>query len=103
MPAEELVIFLHTDLSAITRGRSFALPELADRLPVGVGWVPANAALTAFGGIADPNPWGSTGDVRLLPDPETEVRVADLPGGREPGKHRIWPSWVIRLAPFKQG
>jgi glutamine synthetase len=80
VPAEELVMFLHTDLSAITRGRSFALPELAERLPVGVGWVPANAALTAFGGIADPNPWGSTGDVRLLPDPETEVRIADLPG-----------------------
>jgi glutamine synthetase len=80
VPAEELVMFLHTDLSAISRGRSFALPELADRLPIGVGWVPANAALTAFGGIADPNPWGSVGDVRLLPDPETEVRVADLPG-----------------------
>ena len=80
MPAEELVMFLHTDLSAITRGRAFALPELAERLPVGVGWVPANAALTAFGGIADPNPWGSVGDVRLLPDPETEVRIADLPG-----------------------
>jgi glutamine synthetase len=80
MPAEELVMFLHTDLSAITRGRAFALGELAERLPVGVGWVPANAALTAFGGIADPNPWGSVGDVRLLPDPETEVRVADLPG-----------------------
>jgi glutamine synthetase len=80
MPAEELVMFLHTDLSAITRGRSFALPELSERLPVGVGWVPANAALTALGGIADPHPWGSVGDVRLLPDPETEVRVADLPG-----------------------
>ena len=80
MPAEELVMFLHTDLSAITRGRAVALPELAERLPVGVGWVPANAALTAFGGIADPNPWGSVGDVRLLPDPETEVRVVDLPG-----------------------
>jgi glutamine synthetase len=80
VPADELVMFLHTDLSAISRGRSFALPELAERLPVGVGWVPANAGLTAFGGIADPNPWGSVGDVRLLPDPETEVRIADLPG-----------------------
>jgi glutamine synthetase len=80
VPAEELVMFLHTDLSAISRGRAVALAELAERLPVGVGWVPANAALTAFGGIADPNPWGSVGDVRLLPDPETEVRVEDLPG-----------------------
>jgi glutamine synthetase len=80
VPAEELVMFLHTDLSAITRGRAVPLAELAERLPIGVGWVPANSALTAFGPIADANPWGSVGDVRLLPDPETEVRVADLSG-----------------------
>ncbi len=80
MPAEDLVIFLHTDLSAISRGRSVAAGDLADRLPVGAGWVPANAALTPFGGIADTHPWGSVGDVRLLPDPATEVRVSDLPG-----------------------
>ena len=34
VPADELVMFLHTDLSAITRGRAFALTELAERLPV---------------------------------------------------------------------
>ena len=80
MPAEELVMFLHTDVSSISRGRAVPRSELGQRLPVGVGWVPANAALMAFGPVADPNPWGSVGDVRLLPDPETEVRVADLPG-----------------------
>ena len=80
MPAEELVMFLHTDVSSISRGRAVPSSELGQRLAVGVGWVPANAALTAYGPVADPNPWGSVGDVRLLPDPETEVRVADLPG-----------------------
>ena len=80
MSAEELVMFLHTDLSSISRGRAVPRSELGQRLSVGVGWVPANAALMAFGTVADPNPWGSVGDVRLLPDPGTEVRVSDLPG-----------------------
>jgi glutamine synthetase len=80
MPADELVMFLHTDLSAISRGRAVPASELEKRLRAGVGWVPANAALTPFGPVADPNPWGSVGDVRLLPDPDTAVRVAGLPG-----------------------
>jgi glutamine synthetase len=80
VPAEELVVFLHTDLSSISRGRAVPAKDLQQRLSTGVGWVPANAALTPFGPIADPNPWGSVGDVRLLPDPETEVRVLGLPG-----------------------
>ena len=80
MPAEELIMFLHTDLSSISRGRAVTGKELQQRLTTGVGWVPANAALTPFGPVADPNPWGSAGDVRLLPDPETEVQVRGLPG-----------------------
>ncbi len=42
---------------------------------MGVGWVPANQALTPLGGLAEPNPFGSTGDLRLLPDLDTRVRV----------------------------
>ena len=80
MSAEELFMFVHTDLSSISRGRAVTGKELQQRLTTGVGWVPANAALTPFGPVADPNPWGSAGDVRLLPDPETEVRVLNLPG-----------------------
>ncbi|HEY8738192.1 MAG TPA: glutamine synthetase family protein [Candidatus Dormibacteraeota bacterium] len=80
MPADELVMFLHTEMSAISRGRAVPTSELDQRLQAGVGWVPANAALTPFGNVADPNPWGSVGDVRLLPDPQTEVRLGDLPG-----------------------
>jgi glutamine synthetase len=72
---EELVAFLYSDLSGLNRGRSVPLAELESRLASGVGWVPADQALTPFGPIAEPNPWGSTGDLRLLPDRETEVRV----------------------------
>ena len=72
---EELVAFLHCDLSGLNRGRSVSASELESRLKSGVGWVPADQALTPFGPIAEPNPWGSTGDLRLLPDRNSEVRV----------------------------
>ena len=78
MQGEELVGFLHCDLSGLNRGRSVPASELESRLEAGVGWVPADQALTPFGPIAEPNPWGSTGDLRLLPDRTTEARV-DLP------------------------
>ena len=59
----ELVQVLTTDLVAITRGRSVAADDPAAWRGHGVGWVPANLALTPFGDIASPNPWGSAGDL----------------------------------------
>jgi glutamine synthetase len=41
----------------------------------GVGWVPANHALTPIGTLAEPNPFGSVGDLRLLADHRTRTRV----------------------------
>ncbi len=76
---EDLVGFLHADVSGLLRGRSVPASDLEDRLRTGVGWVPADQALTPFGPIAEPNPWGAVGDLRLLPDRETGVSV-DLPG-----------------------
>jgi hypothetical protein len=35
--------------------------------------------MTPFGPIADPNPWGPIGDLRLLPDPATRVRPDPWP------------------------
>jgi glutamine synthetase len=72
---EELVGFLHADVSGLLRGRSVPASELEERFGSGVGWVPADQALTPFGPIAEPNPWGSAGDLRLLPDRDSEVRV----------------------------
>ena len=72
---EELVAFLHSDLSGLNRGRSVPLSGLDERFAAGVGWVPADQALTPFGPIAEPNPFGSLGDLRLLPDSDTTVRV----------------------------
>lgn len=76
----ELATFVTTDIAGITRGRSFAATEIEDYLRKGVGWVPANLALTPFDLIADPNPWGSAGDLRLMADPTSKARVTCLPG-----------------------
>jgi len=89
-----LVAFVCCDLGAIVRGRSLPVDTLGgsgDRddarsgpdpggatdaeASAGVGWVPANHALTPLGTLAEPNPFGSTGDLRLLPDMRTRLRV----------------------------
>jgi glutamine synthetase len=71
----ELVTLVCCDLGAVVRGRSLPASELVASLGAGVGWVPANHALTPLGPVAEPNPFGSTGDLRLLPDADTHVRV----------------------------
>ncbi len=76
MSAAELVALVCCDLGSIVRGRSVLAAELDEHLQAGVGWVPANHALTPLGPVAEPNPFGSTGDLRLLPDADTRVLVA---------------------------
>lgn len=68
MTIEPLVAIVTTDLSAITRGRSVAARRLDEIAATGVGWLQANLSLTPFNSIVHPNPWGSRGDLRLLPD-----------------------------------
>lgn len=63
-----LVNIVTTDLGAVTRGRPLSEDRLKKAVKTGIGWVPANLCLTPFNTIADPNPWGSAGDLRILPD-----------------------------------
>jgi glutamine synthetase len=71
----ELVALVCCDLGGIVRGRSLLSTELDQTLQAGVGWVPANHSLTPHGPLAERTPFDSTGDLRLLPDPGTHVRV----------------------------
>ncbi|WP_442582037.1 glutamine synthetase family protein [Mesorhizobium sp. ASY16-5R] len=57
-----------TDLAGITRGRPVTEERLGKAAATGLGWVPANLCLTPFNSIPGENPWGSAGDVRLVPD-----------------------------------
>jgi len=63
----DLAIFLTNDLTGISRGRAFPAADLKSRMQAGVGWVPANLALTPFG-VIGANPFGPLGDLRLQPD-----------------------------------
>jgi glutamine synthetase len=78
-----LVGLVTPDLCGFLRGRFVAVDDLAAAVDRGVGWVPANIALTPFGFIATPNAFGSTGDLRLRPDLSTRIAV-DLPNGTSP-------------------
>ena len=66
------------DLFALTRGRALPLAELS--ATSGVGWVPADLAINAFGHLVEPNPFGALGDLRLIPDMESRA-VIPLPTG----------------------
>jgi glutamine synthetase len=81
----ELVALVCCDLGSIVRGRSVFSADLGEHLQTGVGWVPANHSLTPLGPVAEPNPFGSTGDLRLMPDAETRilVRADDKAGALE--------------------
>ena len=85
--APELVQIVTTDLVALTCGRSVAADEEAAWRTGGVGWVPANLALTPFGDIANPNPFGASGDLRLRPDLATRTRV--VTGDARPPLHVV--------------
>ncbi len=66
---EALTTLTIIDYAGITRGRSVTRTSFdKSKGPKTCGWVPANMSLTSYDIIADPNPWGSAGDLRLLAD-----------------------------------
>jgi glutamine synthetase len=81
--ATDLVALVCCDLGAIVRGRSVFACELGEHLAAGIGWVPANHSLTPLGTLAESTPFSSVGDLRLLPDIDTRVRVEAAPGEGE--------------------
>ncbi|MFI9629627.1 glutamine synthetase family protein [Streptomyces sp. NPDC052042] len=84
MSSSSTVFVATNDLSGFTRGRAAPGNAAEGVLRRGVGWVPADLAVTAFGKIA-PNPFGSTGDLKLLPAESTGVDIptrGDVPGVR---------------------
>jgi glutamine synthetase len=85
--SEGLTFIATCDLVALTRGRSIRSTEYPERRATGVGWVPADLALTTFGDIASPNPFGSLGDLRLLP--VDSARITLPAGGGRPATELV--------------
>ena len=66
---EALTTLTVVDYAGIARGRSVTRASFEKSKGAKTcGWVPANMSLTSYDIIADPNPWGSAGDLRLLAD-----------------------------------
>lgn len=74
MNREDIVMVCAPDISGQVRGKAFPLADLEKRAKRGIGWVPTNVQITAFNSIAE-SPFGSLGDLLMIPDPDTEVRV----------------------------
>lgn len=75
---EEMIIACCTDLAGKVRGKAFPATQFEKRTRRGVGWTPTNVQITCFDAIAD-SPFGSLGDLVLIPDEAARVRV-DLGG-----------------------
>ncbi|WGS19272.1 MULTISPECIES: glutamine synthetase family protein [unclassified Bradyrhizobium] len=74
MIAEEMVIACCTDLAGKVRGKAFPASQFEARRKRGIGWTPTNVQITCFDTIAE-SPFGSLGDLVLLPDEAARVRV----------------------------
>ena len=73
-PREPLVFVGTSDLAGHFRGKSFPAADLPTRMQRGIGSAPTNLFLGAFGPIQF-TPFGTIGEVFLVPDPETRVFV----------------------------
>ncbi len=74
MLREELVFVGTCDIAGHVRGKGFPAREIETRRRKGVGWTHSNLMQTAFGPILD-TPFGTAGDLMIVPDAATEVRV----------------------------
>ena len=70
------------EIAGRVRGKGFPCRNCPSRLTRGVGWVPTNTMISAFGPIYA-TPFGTTGDLILVPDREAEVNV-DFNDGSAP-------------------
>lgn len=80
MVRDPLIFAATSDLAGKMRGKAFPAGKLEKRLRAGVGWVPTNALITCFDTIA-PSPFGSLGDLVLMPDRDALVEVDFEDGG----------------------
>src|ERR1700733_1702970 len=82
MLREELIFVGTCDIAGHVRGKSFPARDIEVRRRKGVGWTHSNLMQTAFGPILD-TPFGTAGDLMIVPDAKAEVRV-DFADGSAP-------------------
>ncbi len=72
---QENLVFAGTcDFAGLVRGKAFPAVELEQKLRQGIGTTASNIMISAFGPI-HATPFGTTGDILIVPDAETEVHL----------------------------
>jgi glutamine synthetase len=74
MNREPLLMVCTCEIAGRVRGKGFPAANRAQRMKTGVGWIGTNTMISCFGPIGD-TPFGALGDLILVPDEATEVRV----------------------------
>jgi glutamine synthetase len=76
---EPLAFIGTSDLAGLLRGKSIPWSELERRMGRGVGVASSNLMLSPFGPILD-TPFGTAGDLMLVPDPATRASIPAADG-----------------------
>lgn len=74
MEREKLAFAATCDLAGQVRGKGFPLTDIARRMVTGVGYTHSNIMMSAFGPILS-TPFGTGGDLMLVPDPHAAIAV----------------------------
>src|SRR6185437_14194516 len=82
MQREDLMFVGTCDLSGLVRGKAFPASDCARRMRRGVGFTHSNIIMSAFGPIYA-TPFGTEGDLMLVPDESAQVQVPFLDGPSE--------------------
>jgi glutamine synthetase len=83
---EPLMAVCIGDIAGQVRAKAIPVAMRESRFLSGVGWTPTNVQITCFDVIAD-SPYGPFGDVLMVPDPATELRIGL--GAEAPGEHFV--------------
>lgn len=74
MIREKMIYVATHDVAGKLRGKAFPAADIQKRLRRGVGWTPTNVQITCFDAISE-SPYGALGDLLLVPDPDSEMKV----------------------------
>ena len=77
---EPLIFVATSDIAGKLRGKALPARHIADGETAEVGWTPTNVQITCFDGIAE-SPFGALGDLVLVGDMATHVRLDFEDGG----------------------
>jgi glutamine synthetase len=70
-----LIRILTCDLGGICRVRAVPAVQRERALVSGRGWVPASLGISPLGYIVEDEPFGTRGELRLIPDPEARLPI----------------------------